>query len=90
MCTRLQDNIIQPRRLFNLSALPPVSPIPRTYHQALADPHWSAAMRDKHDALLQNNTWQLVPKPPGANIVSGKWVFRHKYHSDGTLSRYKA
>jgi hypothetical protein len=47
-------------------------------------------MRDEHNALLQNDTWTLVPKPSGANVVSGKWVFRHKYHSDGTLSRYKA
>jgi hypothetical protein len=31
----------------------------------------------------------LTP-PPGANVVSGKWVFKHKFHSDGTLSRYKA
>lgn len=47
-------------------------------------------MRDEFDALLANNTWDLVPKPSGANIVSGKWVFRHKFHSDGSLSRYKA
>jgi hypothetical protein len=90
MRTRLQDGILQPKRLFNLAVSSPISPIPRTYRHALADPHWSAAMRDEHNALLQNDTWTLVPKPSGANVVSGKWVFRHKYHSDGTLSRYKA
>jgi hypothetical protein len=47
-------------------------------------------MRDEFHALLSNNTWQLVPRPPNANVVSGKWVFRQKFHSDGTLSRYKA
>jgi histone deacetylase 1/2 len=47
-------------------------------------------MKDKFDALLQNNTWTLVPKPSGANVVSGKLVFRHKYNFDGTLARYKA
>ena len=44
---------------------------------------------------LSNNTSRHklakdVPRPPNTNIVSGKWVFRHKFHSDGTLSRYKA
>jgi histone deacetylase 1/2 len=47
-------------------------------------------MKDEFDALIQNNTWTLVPKPFGANIVSGKWVFCHKYNSDGSLARYKA
>jgi hypothetical protein len=47
-------------------------------------------MRDEFNALQQNNSWSLVSKPPGVNVVSGKWVFRHKFHADGTLARYKA
>jgi hypothetical protein len=30
------------------------------------------------------------PPPPGANIVSDKWIFRHKYHSHGLLALHKA
>jgi hypothetical protein len=26
----------------------------------------------------------------GANVISGKWIFRHKLHPDGSLARYKA
>ena len=47
-------------------------------------------MRDEFGALTQNKTWTLVPKPSNANVVSGKWVFRHKFHVDGSLARYKA
>jgi hypothetical protein len=47
-------------------------------------------MQEEFDALTLNHTWELVPPPPGANIVSGKWVFRHKYNPDGSLSRHKA
>jgi hypothetical protein len=47
-------------------------------------------MREEFSVLLWNDTWQLVPRPPGANIISGKWVFHQKFHSDGSLSRYKA
>jgi len=32
----------------------------------------------------------LVPWPPGANVVTAKWIFKHKYHSDGSLARHKA
>jgi len=66
------------------------SPLPANYRSALADPNWRAAMVDEYTALIDNGTWRLVPRPPGANIVSGKWIFKHKHHSDGSLARHKA
>ena len=47
-------------------------------------------MQLEFDALLDNNTWELVPRPPSAHVVSGKWIFRHKYKEDGTFDRCKA
>jgi hypothetical protein len=47
-------------------------------------------MTEEYRALLGNDTWDLVPPPQNANIVSGKWVFRHKLKPDGSLDRYKA
>jgi hypothetical protein len=47
-------------------------------------------MSVEYNALLANDTWRLVSRPPGANIVIGKWLFKHKFHSDGTLARHKA
>ena len=41
-------------------------------------------------ALQVNRTWCLVDKPAGAHVISGKWVFKHKLHPDGSLERYKA
>ena len=47
-------------------------------------------MEEEHAALLQNQTWDLVPRPRHANIVTGKWIFKHKFLADGSLERYKA
>ncbi|CAM8975505.1 unnamed protein product [Rhodiola kirilowii] len=47
-------------------------------------------MQREIDALHANNTWDLVPPPTNANIVTGKWIFRHKFNSDGSFNRYKA
>jgi histone deacetylase 1/2 len=44
----------------------------------------------EYDALLRNHTWRLVDPPPGAHVISGKWVFKHKLNPNGTLERYKA
>lgn len=33
----------------------------------------------------------LVPRPAGANLVTGKWVYdQHKLNPDCSLARYKA
>jgi hypothetical protein len=47
-------------------------------------------MTEEYDALLGNDTWDLVPPPRNTNMVSGKWVFRHKLKPDSSLDRYKA
>ena len=47
-------------------------------------------MEEEYAALKSNGTWDLVPRPPGANVVTSKWIFTHKFNADGTLSRYKA
>ena len=41
-------------------------------------------------ALQDNHTWQLVPRSPGTNIVSSKWVFKLKQKPDGSVEKYKA
>ncbi|KAK1604337.1 hypothetical protein QYE76_028010 [Lolium multiflorum] len=64
--------------------------VPTTFRQAMQDPQWRAAMSDEYQALVHNATWSLVPRPPRANVVTGKWIFRQKFHSDGTLARNKA
>ena len=67
-----------------------LSRLPKTYRGALADPNWRDAMQEEFTALQANHTWDLVPPPPHINIVTGKWVFGHKLHPDGTLDCYKA
>jgi hypothetical protein len=32
----------------------------------------------------------LVSRPPRANVVTDKWIFKHKLKADGSLDRYKA
>nr|GEX23176.1 hypothetical protein [Tanacetum cinerariifolium] len=43
-----------------------------------------------HQRLVENGTWILVPRPAGINLVRSMWLFKHKFHADGTLSHYKA
>jgi hypothetical protein len=47
-------------------------------------------MEEEYAALLSNYNWDLMPRPPSTNVVTNKWLFRHKLTSDGSLDRYKA
>jgi hypothetical protein len=47
-------------------------------------------MEEEYTALLANHTWDLVPYSPGTNVVTDKWLFRHKLTTDVSLDRYKA
>ncbi|GJU99177.1 ribonuclease H-like domain-containing protein, partial [Tanacetum coccineum] len=53
-------------------------------------PNWCNAMYDEYNALVKNGTWILVPRPSNVNLVPSMWLFKHKFHANGTLSRYKA
>jgi hypothetical protein len=64
--------------------------IPTGVHEALSDPNWSRAIQEEMEALLKNNTWNLVSLPKGKKTVGCKWVFSLKYKVDGSIERYKA
>jgi histone deacetylase 1/2 len=63
---------------------------PSSHCDALDEPAWRAAMTDEFDALQQTNTWVLVPRPSGVNIVGSKWIFKTKQRPDGSVDKYKA
>ncbi|GJX90343.1 ribonuclease H-like domain-containing protein [Tanacetum coccineum] len=50
----------------------------------------SNAMNGEYNALIKNGTWDLVLRLSDVNFVRFMWLFKHKFHADGTLSRYKA
>ncbi|KAJ0781817.1 putative RNA-directed DNA polymerase [Helianthus annuus] len=98
MMTRAKSGIFKPKHQANLASLSShplhvaltASTEPRGYKSAAKNPKWIAAMHEEIDALKYNNTWTLVPRPSDTNVVGSKWVYRIKYHSDGSIERYKA
>nr|GEW04309.1 ribonuclease H-like domain-containing protein [Tanacetum cinerariifolium] len=89
MVTRSQSGIVKP-----IDRLSPhttcISPLPKSSFLALQNSHWKITMHDEYNALVKNGTWILVPRPVGINLVRSMWLFKHKFHFDGTLSCYKA
>jgi hypothetical protein len=81
-----------PADKFTLSAtsLSLLSSVPTSIRAALTNPSWHHAMEEEYDALITNNTLDLVPRPVGSNVVTVKWILKHKFNSNATLEQYKA
>lgn len=62
---------------------------PQTATEALSKPEWKNAMNFEFEALLKNNTWELVPHTPDMNVITTIWVFRKKFRYDGSLDKHK-
>ncbi|WVZ95211.1 hypothetical protein U9M48_041005, partial [Paspalum notatum var. saurae] len=90
MVTRRAAGVLRPAALSAAAQELRISLAPSSVRDALAEPHWRHAMEVEYAALLANQTWDLVPRPPGGNVVTGKWIWTHKRQADGTLDRYKA
>jgi len=52
---------------------------PRGFKTAAKNPAWLAAMDEELNALYENCTWDLIPRPPKMNIVGCNWVFLTMY-----------
>ena len=56
-------------------------------------PLWVLSMDLEYKAHMKNGSWVLVPRPPGANVLRSKWVYKTKEEQkpDGLLgTRHKS
>jgi hypothetical protein len=60
---------------------------PTCFSNAVTITEWRNAMQVEFNALLQNQTWSLVPPMAAKNVVGCKWVFKLKRKADGYVER---
>ncbi len=64
------------------------------YDEAISDPVHGRQCREAIEEELHNleqyNTWEYYELPSGRVAISSKWIFKVKYHCDGSVARYKA
>ena len=47
-------------------------------------------MVEKYDSIIQNNVWDVVPRPQGKSVVSSRWLYKVKQVVDGSVEKHKA
>lgn len=63
---------------------------PTSVKEALQDEGCTQAMKNEIAVLEKNQTYTLVPKQEGMNIIGVKWVFKVKYEANNTFDKLKA
>ena len=66
---------------------------PKTYDEAINNPihenRWREAIDEELWNLNSYQTWNYTFLPSSQKMISCKWVFKVKYHPDGSIERYK-
>jgi hypothetical protein len=63
---------------------------PKNFNEDNKDDHWVKAMNEELDQIEKNNTWEMVQRPEGKNIIVSKWIFKNKLNEQGQVIRNKA
>ena len=90
MITRSKHDILKLNPKYTSHALS-VSffPFPKNLIHTLRDTNWKQALKEEFDALVENNTWDLVPQPSNVNVIRSLWSFWVKTKSNGSFEHYK-
>ena len=47
-------------------------------------------MHEEIQQFVQNDVWELVPRPKGVNVIETKWIFKNKSDEYGIVIRNKS
>lgn len=62
---------------------------PTSFKKAVWHHCWRQAMQNEIVALENNGTWTMEKLLPVKKALGSKWIYKTKYHSDGTVERLK-
>ena len=63
---------------------------PKKVDEALQDADWVNSMHEELHQFIQNDVWELFPRPKGVNVIGSKWIFKNKSDEHGTIIKNKS
>lgn len=66
---------------------------PSSYKQAVRSPQekeWREACLKEVKNIEEMGVWDIVDRPKDAPVVGGRWHFKIKYNTDGSVAKFKA
>jgi hypothetical protein len=50
---------------------------------------WKDAMLEEYRSIIQNNVWDIVPRPKDKSVASSKWIYKIKHAADRSVEIFK-
>ena len=63
---------------------------PSIFEEHAKNKVWKDAMAEEYQSIMQNDVWDVVPRPKEKFVVSSKWIYKTKHAVDGSIKKYKA
>jgi hypothetical protein len=61
-----------------------------TFEEAVDREVWRDAMMEEYNSIMNNDVWEVVPRPEGKSVVTSKWLYKLKFVAYGSIEKYKA
>ena len=46
------------------------------FEEAVGKQVWKDAMHEEYQSLMENDVWDVVPRPEGKSVVTSKWIYK--------------
>ena len=47
-------------------------------------------MIEEYQSIMENDVWDVFPRPEWKSVVTSKWIYKIKHATDGSIEKYKA
>jgi hypothetical protein len=47
-------------------------------------------MTEEYQSIINNDIWEVVPRPKNKDVVSSKWIYKIKHAANGSIEKDKA
>jgi hypothetical protein len=56
-----------------------------SYEEATKKQVWKDGMVEEYHSIMQNDFWDVVPRPKNKFVVSSKWIYKTKHTVVGNI-----
>ena len=67
-----------------------ISSKPLSYKEATSKQVWVDAMIEEYNSIMNNDVWEVVPRPTGKSVVTSRWFYKIKHVADCSVEKCKA
>jgi len=63
---------------------------PSSFSDVVKHQVWKDAMTKEYESIMENDVWEVVPRPQDKTIVTSKWLYKIKHAVNESTEKYKA